>query len=60
MSSGKIAWRMRSSLRDRTDRLLVGRRQRMRKPSVFLNRDGRDEGPGFRVSDIGELKQAAK
>ena len=52
MSSGEIAWRMRSLLRDRADRFLVGRRQRTRKPSVFLNGEGRNEGPGFRVSDI--------
>jgi len=52
ISSGEIAWRIGSSLRDRADRILVGRRQRIRKPSVFLNRDGKDEGPGFRVSDM--------
>jgi len=52
MSPGEIAWRLRLSLRDRTDRFFVGRRQRMRKPSVFLNGEGRDEEPGFRVSDI--------
>ncbi|MFC1793705.1 heparinase II/III family protein [Planctomycetota bacterium] len=43
---------MRSSLRDRADRILVGRRQRMRKPSVFLNGDGRDEETEFRVCDM--------
>jgi hypothetical protein len=43
---------MRSSLRDRADRILVGYRQRIRKPSVFLNGDGKDEGPGFRVGDM--------
>ncbi len=48
----EIAWRLRSSLRDRSDWFLVGRRQQLRKPSVFLNGDGRDEEPGFRVSDM--------
>ena len=52
MSTGEIAWRMRSSVRDHADRFLVRRRQRERKPSVILNGDGRDKGPGFRVSDI--------
>ena len=52
MSPGDIAWRMRSSLRDREDRFLVNLRQQLRKPSVFLNGDGRDEEPGFRVSDM--------
>ncbi len=52
MSSGEIAWRIRSSLCDRADRILVGHRQRRRKPSAFLNGDGRDEGPEFRVSDM--------
>ncbi len=52
MSSGEIAWRIRSLLRDRADRILVGHRRRIRKPSVFLNGEGRDEGPVFRVSDM--------
>jgi len=52
MSSGEIAWRLRLLLRDRADRFFVGWRQRTRKPSVFLNGEGRDEGPGLRVSDI--------
>ena len=52
MSAGEIAWRMRSSLRDRVDRLLVGRRQRSRKPSAILNGDGRYRGPRFRVCDM--------
>ena len=52
MSPGEMAWRIRSSLRDRADRILVGHRQRIRKPSLFLNGDGKDEGPGFRVSDM--------
>ena len=52
MSPGEIAWRMRSLLRDRADQFLVSRRQRMRKPLVFLNGEGNDEGQGFRVSDI--------
>jgi len=52
MSPGEIAWRMRSSLRDHADRLLIGRRQRVRKPSVILNGNDSEEGPGFRVSDM--------
>jgi len=52
MSSGEIAWRMCSLFRDRADRILVGHRQRIRKPSAFLNGDGKTEGPGFRVCDI--------
>ena len=52
MTPGEIAWRMRSSLRDCTDRFLVGWRQLLRKPSAILNGDGCDEGPGFRVSDM--------
>jgi Heparinase II/III-like protein/Heparinase II/III N-terminus len=50
MSAGEIGWRVRSSLRDRADRLLVGRRQRARRPSIFLNGHGRSDGPRFRVS----------
>ena len=52
MSLGEIAWRIRSSVRDRADRFFVCRRQRVRKPSVILNGDGREEGPGFRVIDL--------
>ncbi len=52
MSPGEIAWRMRSSLRERADWFLVGRRQQLRKPSAILNGDGRDEGPGFRLCDM--------
>jgi len=51
MSPGEIAWRTRSSLRDRADRLLVGRRQRLRQLSAVVNGDG-DTGPGFRVCDL--------
>ena len=52
MTPGEIAWRMRSSLRDRADRFLVYLQQQLRKPSVFLNGDGTDEGLGSRVSDM--------
>jgi len=52
MSPGEIAWRIRSSLRDRIDRLLVGRRQQLRYPSAILNGNGSDNGSSFRVSDI--------
>ncbi len=52
MSPVEIAWRMWSSLRDRTDRFLVGRRQQLRKPAVFLNGEDCDKGPGFRVCDM--------
>ncbi len=50
MSAGEMAWRARASLRDRADRLLVGRRQRLRDRAVFLNGEGRGERTGFRVS----------
>jgi hypothetical protein len=52
MSAGEIALRAVASLRDRADRLLVGRRQQLRKPLAILNGGGRDEGPAFRVSDM--------
>jgi len=52
VSSGEIAWRIRSSLRDHVDRFLVSRRQRLRKPSVILNGDGSDTAPGFHVCDM--------
>lgn len=52
MTPDEIAWRMRSSLRGRVDRLLVGHRQQLRRPAVFLNGDGCEEGPGFRVCDM--------
>jgi len=55
MSSGEIAWRIRSSLRDRTDRILVGHRQHIRKPSAFLNGDGKDEEPEFRLSNTADI-----
>lgn len=51
MPPGEMAWRLRSSLRDHADRLVVSRRQRLRPLSVVLNGDGRDT-PGFRVSDL--------
>lgn len=55
MSADEVFWRMRSSLRDRADRFLVGRRQQWREPSAFLN--GESDEPGFRVCDmaVGEV-----
>jgi hypothetical protein len=52
MPPSEIVLRVRSSLRDRADKLLVGLRQHVRKPSVILNGDGSEAGPGFRVSDM--------
>ena len=52
MSPGEIAWRVRSSLRDRVDRLFVSRRQQLREPSAILNGDGQAKGPAFRVCDM--------
>ncbi len=62
MSADEIVWRMRSSVRDRFDRFLVGRRQVQRRPSTFLNGDGLEPGPGFRVSDmpVGTMADAKK
>jgi hypothetical protein len=51
MSPKEIAWRIRSSLRDRLDRFLVGQRQRPRRLSTILNGDG-GTTPGFHVCDI--------
>ncbi|MCP4609789.1 MAG: hypothetical protein GY845_13865 [Planctomycetes bacterium] len=53
MSSGEIAWRIRSSLRDHADRILVGHRQHIRKPSAFLNGDGKE--PEIRVSNSTDI-----
>ena len=55
MSPGEIVWRIRSSLRNRADRILVGHRQHIRKPSAFLNGDGKDEEPEFRVSNAADI-----
>jgi hypothetical protein len=41
-----------SSLRDRADWFLVGRRQQLRNPAVFLNGEDCDERLGFRVCDM--------
>ncbi len=51
MSPSEIAWRMRSSLRDRADRFLVGRRQQLRRPSTILNGNAGNTWPDFRVCD---------
>lgn len=60
MSADEIAWRVRSSLRDRTDRLFVSRRQQWREPSVFLNGHGRSDEPGFRVCEMAVEEIAAR
>lgn len=52
MSPAEIVWRMRSSIRDSADRFFVGRRQRPRKPSEFLNTTSGEKRGGFRVCDI--------
>ena len=52
MSPGEIAWRLRSSLCDRADRFLIGRRQRWRDLPQILNGAG-GSTPGFHVSDLG-------
>ncbi len=52
MSPNEIVWRMRSSIRDKADRFLVGRRQMPRKPSEFLNTDHSAKKEGFHVCNI--------
>ena len=52
MSAGEILWRSRSSVRDYTDRFLLGKRKMPRKPSVFLNGNGQSQKSGFNVCDI--------
>ena len=52
MSPDEIIWRMRSSICDSADRFLVGRRQKPRKPSEFLNADSGDKTEGFSVCNI--------
>ena len=52
MTPGEVAWRVRSSLRDRTDRFLVDRRRKLRTPAAILNGSRAGNGPGFRVSDV--------
>jgi hypothetical protein len=52
MSPDEIAWRIRSSIRDRGDRFFVGRRQRQRKPLEFLNGSPDGKKEGFRVCNI--------
>ncbi len=52
MSANEIVWRMRSSIRDSADRFLIGRRQRPRKPSEFLNTDHSGKREGFHVCNI--------
>ena len=52
MSPGEIAWRVRSSLRDRADRTLVSHRQKLRDPVAIFNGEGGDIKTGFHVSDL--------
>ena len=52
MTPTEIAWRVRSSLRDRADRFVVDRRQQLRKPAAIMNGSGTATAPEFRVSDI--------
>lgn len=52
MGPKEVLWRVKAQLRDRTDRLLVSRRQRPR-PLGALVLPGRDaESPGFRVTSV--------
>ena len=59
MSPGEVAWRMRSSLRDRIDRLVVNRRQQLRPLSAILNDNATDNKLGLSVCDV-SLAQWAK
>ncbi len=52
MSAGEVAWRVRSSLRNVADRMLVARRQRVLTTSAILNGSVGGDAPGFRVSDM--------
>ena len=52
MTPGEIFWRVRSSLRDRIDRLLVGQRQKLNGHEAILNGSRGGQGKDFRVSDI--------
>ena len=52
MSRAEVAWRVHSRRRDRIDRFLVRRRQRLRKLSAILNENGSGNRLGFRVSDM--------
>ena len=58
MSPGEIAWRIRSLLQDHAGQILIRHRQQIRKPSAFLNRNGRNDVPEFRISDIAVGKKA--
>ncbi len=60
MTAGEIAWRMQSSVRDRADRFLVCRRQRLRKPSAILNGNGSDVGHGVCDGAVGFGKDNKK
>lgn len=61
MSPHEIAWRIHSSLRDYADRLLAGRRQRLRRLSTILNGNG-GAPPGLHVCDtpVGETAKSGE
>lgn len=52
MSPREVPWRVKSSLRDVTDRYLVRRRQRTRPLADIFAGKGAADVPGFRVSDV--------
>ncbi|MHC4351646.1 MAG: heparinase II/III family protein [Planctomycetota bacterium] len=52
MTPGEIFWRVRSSLRDRIDRLLVGQRQKLNGHEAILNGGRGGQGRDFRLSDM--------
>ena len=52
MSPGEILWRVKSELRDRFDRLLVGRRRRARDLAAVVDDVRADDTPGFHVADM--------
>ena len=54
MSPTEITWRLYSSVRDRTDRLVVKSRQKQRPPEKFLNNNDLNIKPGFHVCNISE------
>jgi len=52
MSPREVPWRVKSSLRDVTDRCLLRRRQRLVPLKAILVRDGASHELAFRVSDV--------
>ena len=51
MSPGEVAWRVKSSLRDRLDQLCVTRRQRLQPLAALLDGNA-DDTPPFTVTDV--------